>query len=263
MAYHLRRNIGLSLKFFGAILGQQKYEKLRYISRLGEVFSRTLPRQCPICLYRGFFLSFGHHNRPEALCPQCGSLERQRLLYLAIMQNERCTLTGKNVLHFAPEQGIRDLAFRVANIYLAADLSNEGAQIDITDNLDLVTDITAIGLSNNAVDIVICSHVLDQVPDDAAALKELFRILRPQGAAIFNVPIVEGWECTFEDRNIRSPGDRLKHFGFEERVRIYGRDFCTRLEKAGFAIEIFQPHFHAYAEYGLIPGDKIFIGHKI
>jgi SAM-dependent methyltransferase len=178
------------------------------------------------------------------------------------MQDSRCSLTGKDVVHFAPERCIRDLAQRLAKTYLSTDLSTGKEQLDYTDRLDLALDITAIGMMNSAVDMVICNHVLDQVDNDIAALREIFRILRPGGVVIFSMPIVEGWEHTFADPNIGSPRERLKYFGLEERIRYYGRDFPTRVERAGFVTEVFQPHFHAYSEYGLVPGDKIFIGIK-
>ena len=244
------------------MLGQQKSAKLHYIGRLDDVFSRTFPRKCPICRYRGFFLSSGLQNRPEAMCPQCGSVERHRLLYLAITQHERCMLAGKNVLHFAPERCIEGFARRAAKSYFTTDLSTGNEALDITHNVDFATDMTNIGLSNNALDVIICNHVLDQVSDDTAALKELFRIIRPHGVAIITVQVVDGWEKTFEDPSIQSDLDRLKYYDHQSRVRYYGRDFVTRMESAGFVTEIFQPHFSTYSEYGLIAGDKIFIGHK-
>ena len=178
------------------------------------------------------------------------------------MQDSRFSLAGKDVLHFAPERCIRDLVRRLAKTYLSADLSTGKEQLDIRDSLDLALDITAIGLSNSAVDVVICNHVLDQVYDDSVALREIFRILRPGGSAIISIPIIEGWEYTFDDYRIESRKDRLKYYGFEERVRHYGRDFFTRVEQAGFLADVFQPDFFAYSVYGLVPGDKIFIGVK-
>jgi SAM-dependent methyltransferase len=182
------------------------------------------------------------------------------------MRDDECMLTGKDVLHFAPERCIEDVARRTAKTYITADLaprqSGAGEAVLSRHRLDVALDIANLGLSNDVFDIVVCNQVLDQVPNDEVALRELVRILRPQGMALITVPIVEGWENTFEDPNIRSAHDRLKYFGFEDRVHYYGRDFNTRVRNAGFAIEIFQPQFHAYAEYGLIPGDKILIGLK-
>src|ERR1700751_3674124 len=121
MVYRWRDTIRLSLRFVRSMLAEHKYEKLHYISRIDEVFARTRARRCPICGYEGLFLSHGLQNRPEAMCPRCESLERHRLLYLAIMQQGRCMLTGKDVLHFAPEQCIGDVARRTANTYVTAD----------------------------------------------------------------------------------------------------------------------------------------------
>jgi hypothetical protein len=258
IAHRWKRNIDLTIKVSRAVVTQPRYAKLDYISKLEGVFAGIFVRECPICRYVGYFSSFGHANRPEALCPQCGSLERHRLLYLATKHHERCMPNGKDVLHFAPEPCIRDLIKGSANVYIAVDLPTKA----LRDKLDLALDITAIGLCDRGIDLVISCHVLDQVSDDAAAFKEIFRILRSGGAAIFSVPIIEGWDRTFEDDNIRSPRDRLKYFGLEERVRWYGRDFVTRLKWAGLSTYVFQPTFQEYVRYGLMAGDKIYIGVK-
>jgi len=237
------------------MLGKQKYEKLHYVSRIGEVFSRTLERECPICRYKGFFLSYGVQNRPEASCPKCGSLERHRLIYLMLMQDGQCIFTGKDVLHFAPEQCLEDLARQTANLYVSADL--------LRCDVDVKLNITNIGLRDNTFDIVICNQVLQDVWDDAAALKEIFRILRPQGTAIINVTMVDGWENTFEDEQIASSPDRYKYFGYDEIVRLYGRDFRGRTERAGFVSQIFQPRFREHIRYGILFGEKVFLCQKL
>jgi hypothetical protein len=254
MAHRWRETIRLSLKFITAMHGEQKYEKLHYISRIGEVFSRTLPRQCPICGYQGFFLSYGVQNRPEAKCPRCNSLERHRLIYLTLMPNGQCIFKGKDVLHFAPEWCLEDLARRTANLYVSADL--------LRHDVDLRLNIANIGLADNTFDIVICNQVLQDVRDDVSALKEIFRILRPHGTAIINVTMIDGWENTFESEQIISSLDRHKYFGYDEIVRLYGRDFRSRTEKAGFVTELFQPAFQDHVRYGIVFGEKVFLCRK-
>jgi SAM-dependent methyltransferase len=169
-------------------------------------------------------------------------------------------LEGKDVLHFAPERCLAGIARRSARRYLTADFSIAKEQLDISEKLDMSLDISALGLANCVVDIVLCSPVLDQVCNDRLALRELFRILRPRGIALISVPIVEGWVCTYEDDAIVDRHNRIKYFGFDDRVRSYGRDFSKKMEEAGFIASVFQPSFKSYGEHSLVPGDKIFIG---
>jgi SAM-dependent methyltransferase len=254
MAHRARPSIRLISKILKGMLDEHTTEKLRYIREVHEVFSNKLIRECPICRYNGYFRSFGQENRPEAMCPQCKSLERHRLLYLALTQHEQYMLIGKDVLHFAPEECIRDLARRASKTYITADL--------LPRDVDIALDITNICIPSNAFDIVICNHVIDQIPNDIAALRELYRILRLQGLALITVTIVEGWEHTFEDPEIHSRENRRRYFGLEDRCHYYGRDFSTRIEAAGFVVDVFQPEFRCYSHYGLTAGDKIFICRK-
>ena len=107
-------------------------------------------------------------------------------------------------------------------------------------------DITNIEYPDQSFDVIYCSHVLEHVLDDRKAMSEFCRVLKNDGWAILLVPI--GAERTFEDPLIVSPQDRLKAFGLEDHVRLYGRDYIDRLRAAGFKVEIattedlVQPH---------------------
>jgi len=84
---------------------------------------------------------------------------------------------------------------------------------------------------------VICNHVLEHIEDDTKAMNELYRVLKPGGMGIFQVPQDLKLEKTYEDFNITDPEERKKHFGQYDHVRIYGRDYFNRLRKAGFTVE--------------------------
>lgn len=234
--------------------GRQKYEKLHYISRIDEVFSRTSPRQCPICEYNGFFLSYGVQNRAEARCPQCGSLERHRLIYLALMSHGECMFSGKDVLHFAPEQCLGDLFRRRANRYVTADL--------LRNDVDMRVNLTDIGLADNTFDLVICNEVLQYIPNDSAALGEIFRILRPLGTALITVAMIYEWKKTLEIDDIGSGEELYKYFPDKEWVRLYGRDFVLRTKNAGFATEIFRAELPQHVRHGIGFAEKMFICQK-
>ena len=89
----------------------------------------------------------------------------------------------------------------------------------------------------HAFDTIICSHVLEHVPADAKAMSELFRVLRPGGVAIIQVPYADDCAETDEDPSVTDPLERERRFGQFDHVRIYGRDFADRLRRAGFVVD--------------------------
>ena len=123
-------------------------------------------------------------------------------------------------------------------------------------------DITAIELESDSVDMVICSHVLEHVPEDRAAMAELRRILKPGGLAVIMVPLDSTRAQTFEDPSITSPEDREVAFGQWDHVRIYGRDFLDRMRSAGFTVLVEEYARtlggEARRRYGLLEGDIIY-----
>ena len=104
-------------------------------------------------------------------------------------------------------------------------------------HVSLNSDIQNLPFKDNLFDIVICSHVLEHIPNDQKGMMEIFRVLKKDGWAILQVPLNEDLEVTYEDPSITSPLERLKHFGQEDHVRIYGRDYYKRLEQAGFDVK--------------------------
>jgi SAM-dependent methyltransferase len=122
-------------------------------------------------------------------------------------------------------------------------------------------DITRISLTDNQFDCVICYHVLEHIPDDQKAMRELFRVLKPGGWAILQSPIDFNHDKTFEDPSIVSPDERERFFGQNDHVRIYGRDYKDRLEKAGFVVKVDdyvqQLGDSAIKKYGLMRDEKI------
>jgi ubiquinone/menaquinone biosynthesis C-methylase UbiE len=78
------------------------------------------------------------------------------------------------------------------------------------------------------------------VPNDKQAMKELYRVLKPNGVAILQVPISRILKKTYEDFSIVTPKERLKAFGQRDHVRIYGQDYVQRLKVAGFDVEEYK-----------------------
>jgi len=176
--------------------------------------------------------------RGNALCPQCLSLERHRLLWLYL--KERTSFFNKplRVLHVAPERCFLHRFEKLRNLdYITADLESPLARIKM--------DIHQIPFRDNSFDVILCNHVLEHVEDDIHAMKELYRVLKKGGWAIMQVPFMgKNLAETFEDPTIKDSVTREKKYGQRDHVRIYGKDFPQRLENAGFTVKQDQYVMH-------------------
>lgn len=175
------------------------------------------------------FLPYGYENQREnVLAPGSLSLERHRLLWLYLQRTDFFTVE-KNVLHVAPEQCFYKLFRKQPNLkYLTTDLFSPLA--------DVKADICDLPFEDNAYDVVFCNHVLEHITDDKKAMSELYRVLKPGGLGIFQIPQDLSLEVTYEDFSITSPEERKKHFGQYDHVRIYGKDYFDKLKKIGFQV---------------------------
>jgi SAM-dependent methyltransferase len=190
-----------------------------------------LPRTCPIRGYHGMFVSVGHPGRWDARCLNRGSRERHRLLHLWITEGGGGKLAGKRILHFAPEKAFMR-RMRGDTLYETADLPQAG----VTHRVDL----TRTGLPDAGYDVVIANHVLEHIPDDRAAMRELFRLLKPGGYALLTVPINASRPDTYEDPSVTAAPELWAHFSAHDHLRYYGLDFSDRLVEAGFQVETFR-----------------------
>ncbi len=187
---------------------------------------------CPCC--NGHFHEFLPHgvkHRPNARCPNCGSLERHRLLWLYLQNRTNLFSENLKVLHIAPEDVFQKAFRAMPNLdYISGDIKSSRAMVKI--------DITNIFYEANSFDVILCVHVLEHILDDRKAMRELFRVLKPDGWAILQVPIDLKRNKTFEDPCITTPEDRTRIFGQHDHVRIYGRDYRDRLEESGFVVTV-------------------------
>lgn len=188
---------------------------------------------CPCCEQNDTkFLDWSSHYQ-NVVCSHCKTHPRHRALLLYLKQDPVFSHTKLWVLHFAPHGGVRKYLNTLPKLnYLTADL--EGYSHGQT--VDVKIDVTQIPFRDNLFDVVLCSHVLEHVPQDMLAMQELFRILKPGGWAFLAVPIKIN-ATTFEDSSITSPEERRRYFGQENHVRYYGYDYQTRLAKVGFTVQ--------------------------
>ena len=179
------------------------------------------------------FLSYGYEKqRDNVLSPSTLSLERHRLLWL-YLKNETnfFSETGKrkSVLHFAPEQCFLKRFRALKNIdYTTTDLLSPIA--------DVKADICDLPFENDSYDVILCNHVLEHIPDDTKAIQELYRVLKPGGYGVFQIPQDLSRTTTFEDDSITDRKERAKIFGQYDHVRVYGYDYFNKLREAGFMV---------------------------
>lgn len=211
--------------------------------------------RCPLCAH-GFDRFKDDWNRPRALCWRCGSHERHRTQWLLFERRPRLLGEAASLLHFAPEWCLRSrLAQQPGLRYVTTDL-------DAAQDVDLRLDVTALELPDGAFEAVICSHVLEHVPDDGAAMEELRRITAPGGWCLVMVPIDVAREQTYEDRSITDPLERERAFLQHDHVRLYAPDIAQRLRDAGFEVEVIDMVAELGAEaqrYGLNASDLVFM----
>ena len=209
---------------------------------------------CPICgKSSSRWISLGFS---QPLCPHCLASDRNRLISLYLKNELDFGAKPLRLLHFAPEHCFLRRFAKVPNVdYIAADIDppKGGVKIDITD----------IPLDGDSVDLIICSHVLEHIMDDAKAMNELRRVLKPDGTALIMCPVYRDRPTTYEDASIVRPEDRLVAFGQTDHVRLYGADFGARLERAGFRVD--ENHYAvrlgepAMRRYGVKPGAVIYV----
>ena len=222
--------------------------------------------QCPCCSSSYLlFLPAGLQKRPNALCMNCGSLERHRALWIYLKEQGEIFNSQVKLLHVAPEKLYYKKFSSHKNIsYYPIDLNPENYNYG---RKTIKMDVTRLNFPDEFFDAIICNHVLEHVVEDTKAIKEIYRVLKPGRWAILNVPIDLAREKTFEDAAVTDPVKRMELFHQPDHVRIYGKDYITRLTNAGFQVETidYGSRFLAVEQfkYGIKASELIFFCRKM
>ena len=220
---------------------------------LGVFLRLGTPRvECSVCAGRfRRFLKYGVVSRRYALCPKCGALERHR--WLSLVLRERGPFEGRaRILHISPAECLEKMLRSNDVFYVAAQLEPPA---------DVCMDLERASFPDNSMDAVVCSHVLEHVFDDRAALREIRRILKHEAPAFVMVPFDRGLDTTFEDPTIKDPRERVRAFGQKDHVRRYGRDYVDRISSVGFAVEVLKAP--PDPKQGLQPSDEVLICRRV
>ena len=208
---------------------------------------------CPVCKHEfktmlpgGFDLPvikekhiIGAGYRQNNICPRCQSTDRDRLVFLYLKHKTTFFTKHQRVLHVAPEPALYRAFSRLNNIeYYAGTKYQEGFYY--RDKL-LTIDLTNLAFNDNSFDFVIANHVLEHIVDGNKAMTEIFRVLKPGGTAILQVPISAILSKTFEDTSVETKDEREKLYGQFDHVRLYGLDYPKILESVGFFVVKTKP----------------------
>lgn len=211
----------------------RKYLQLfsHWVVKLLALFYRGGNVECPICSHSfRKFLPYGRKPRENALCPNCLALERHRLLWLYLQEKTDFFKSDHKMLHIAPELCYIHRFEAMPNLeYITADLESPLAKVKM--------DIHQIPFDKNSFDVVFCNHVMEHVVDDLQAMKEIRRVLRPDGWAIIQSPQDYSRTTTLEDPSAVTAAQREKLHGQNDHLRTYGLDYPDRLRKAGFHVK--------------------------
>lgn len=205
----------------------------------------------------------GGGYKKNVKCPQCGSTDRIRLLYLFFELRTGIYRKKTRILHISPNMQLARELQKHQNIdYVCGALHPEKFR-----SLNAVeVDVTKMKWSDAGFDVVICNHVLEHVPDDTAAMREIYRVLKPDGFAILQVPIALNLEKTLEDRSIVGRKQRKIAYGQTDHLRLYGLDYFDKLGKIGFRIVRDNPFENAWPadleKYRLDANEDVIIGYK-
>ena len=203
------------------LLWRVAWRRARVIAS-NRILSSTL--ECPCCGWRGarFFdyIEMGYTSRSEE-CPNCASHSRHRALFLWLRDQYQVQNKSGRALIFAAERSLEPLWNAAKNL--------KTYRIDLDQNraVDVIADIARLPFASNIADLIWCHHVLEQVEDDRAALRELHRACADSGQLVVSVGM-SGESVTRE-------------FGFSDKRlsgnrRCFGADFQNRLVDAGFLV---------------------------
>ena len=201
----------------------------------------------------------GPDGRPDAVCPRCRSLERHRFLSLLLGVLAPDLRDLDTVVEIAPSRPSKVLLERLdARRRISFDAGYDAREVDA------LASLTALPLRDESVDLLVCYHVLEHVPDDCTAMREIARVLSPRGIALLEVPIKMG-VATEEDPSA-TPEERTRRFGQKDHVRWYGDDFDARLSDAGLAsVRVTPPALvgeSAVRWFRLMPHEVVWVVHR-
>ncbi len=225
---------------------------------LGERLRPGRQRECPVCRWQGRrFRTFISPEDviPGCICPLCGSFDRERHLALGMREAiaARAAVPGTLLgLSLAPA-----MSYLLANEGFGRCFRVDYDRVDPRYRPEAAIDMRRVGFRDGSFDWIVCSHVLDHIPELEPAVDEMLRLLRPGGRAWIQVAYQEDLARSRPiARDPRSPDAHAWRFG---------ADFAALLARPGWTVMT----AHAAAldaelrrRHGIHPVERYWVGRK-
>ncbi len=255
----------------------KKFKKIR-----NKIFALINPGKKVYCLYCGkTYRKFLHEGVKAAVfkkykvagggfkwnvqCPNCYSVDRSRLLYLFFKLRTDVFKKKTYLLHISPNKEIANaLAAGETVTQLVGTIEPEM----YSEYKPVYCDIQKMDFADNTFDVVVCCHVIEHVDDDAKAMREIYRVLKPGGFAVLQVPLALNLEKTLEDKTLKTDKERKIAFGQVDHNRLYGMDYFDKLKTAGFRVVRDNPFENKWQpaeelkRHRLDPIEDVIVAHK-
>lgn len=181
---------------------------------------------CPLCNYYGVFHNFGFKKRKNALCPNCGSLERTRLLFLFMNKKLDIFKDSMKLIHFAPEKSLYNIfSSKLGSLYTPVDFDvklyeTKGMKVS---QIDMCSDLIS-QVNLHSFDVILHMHVLEQIKCDyKKALENMHESMKFGAYHIIAVPF--GGKKTIENLSPNlTPEERIRRFGHPDHMRTFGEE---------------------------------------
>jgi len=136
--------------------------------------------------------------------------------------------TASAVLDYAPNRQMQKLLKRRlaqgGGTYVGIDLMDERF-------INSKVDACHLPFPDSSFDLIVQFHVLEHIPDDGLAIREMARVLKPGGMCLVQVPCLRDRQT---DEDPSAPvEERIRRFGQADHIRYYGADFDDRLRANG------------------------------
>ncbi len=269
------------VRFADAVLPPAQFGAVQRAKQVAQGFTwrMTHPGQqhsCPFCRKQfGSFIPYANRfevsvkadiisgqSTKNFKCPYCQSRDRERGLYFYFKEN--ISFAGKRILHVAPERALHSLiAASDCLEYVCGDLDPK-SYYSTSNNIRKVN-LLSIDFPDQYFDMLICNHILEHIPDDRTAMKQILRVLKSPGLAILQVPIGAKLNDTYEDASKLTAKERSYAFGQDTHVRIYAEeDYLRRLQSVGFTTKAESIPLSAedFFRYGIDSREKVYLAVK-